>query len=170
MTSRTIEGEEPALASGPGPAVAASLDELVATVREAASAYIGGDARRYFDLVRTTEGSTLMSPFGGDTVRDDGAPVTEARIAELEAFFQGGECTLEVVDAMTSGDLAVLVLVEHQHGTVGPARPQDWSLRVTLVFRMVDGGWRLAHRHADALVHPITFDQLAALARGSGAD
>jgi hypothetical protein len=37
---------------------------------------------------------------------------------------------------------------------------------VTLVFRREGSEWRLAHRHADALVHPITFDQLAELARG----
>jgi ketosteroid isomerase-like protein len=43
---------------------------------------------------------------------------------------------------------------------------QDWSLRVTLVFRRDGSEWRLAHRHAGALVHPITFDQLAGLARG----
>jgi hypothetical protein len=37
---------------------------------------------------------------------------------------------------------------------------------VTLVFRHDGSQWRLAHRHADALVHPITVDQLADLARG----
>jgi hypothetical protein len=56
--------------------------------------------------------------------------------------------------------------VERQHGEVGDYPMQDWSLRVTLVFRRDGFQWRLAHRHADALVHPITFDQLAALARG----
>ncbi|HEX4982085.1 MAG TPA: nuclear transport factor 2 family protein, partial [Ilumatobacteraceae bacterium] len=65
-----------------------------------------------------------------------------------------------------SGDLAVLVMVERQHGKVGHLPPQDWSLRVTLAFRRERGVWRLVHRHADPLVHPITFDQLAVLARG----
>ena len=49
---------------------------------------------------------------------------------------------------------------------MGDLPAQDWSLRVTLVFRRQGSEWRLAHRHADALVHPITFDQLADLARG----
>jgi hypothetical protein len=35
------------------------------------------------------------------------------------------------------------------------------------VFRHEGSRWRLGHRHADALVHPINFDQLAALARGA---
>jgi len=35
-----------------------------------------------------------------------------------------------------------------------------------MAFRREESGWRLAHRHADALVHPITFGHLAELARG----
>ena len=44
---------------------------------------------------------------------------------------------------------------------------QDWPLRVTLVFRREGSDWRLVHRHADALVHPISMEQLSRLARGS---
>jgi ketosteroid isomerase-like protein len=53
-----------------------------------------------------------------------------------------------------------------QHGLVGGLPEQDWSLRVTLVFRRDDGAWRLLHRHADPLVHGISLEQTAALARG----
>ena len=142
------------------------LDDLVAMTREAASAYIGGDMRRYFDLMRHTEDFTLMSPFGGDATRESTSSITAERIAELEDYFRGGECDLEVVETYASGDLAVLVVVERQHGVVGHLPAQDWSLRVTLVFRREQGAWRLVHRHADPLVHPITYDRLAELARG----
>jgi ketosteroid isomerase-like protein len=144
----------------------ADVDDLVLLMSDAASAYIGGQIRRYFDLIRHAEDFTLMSPFGGDATRDSGASISEARLAELEDFFKGGQCDLEVVEKHASGDLAVLVVVEHQHGLVGHLPAQDWSLRVTLVFRRDDAGWRLVHRHADPLVHPITFEQLAELARG----
>jgi len=56
--------------------------------------------------------------------------------------------------------------IERQHGEVGGLPAQDWSLRVTLVFRRDESGWRQVHRHADALVHGIDLDQLAVLARG----
>jgi hypothetical protein len=36
-----------------------------------------------------------------------------------------------------------------------------------LVFRREGSDWRLVHRHADALVQPITMEQLSRLARGS---
>jgi ketosteroid isomerase-like protein len=59
------------------------------------------------------------------------------------------------------------VTIEHQRGVVGDLPEQDWSLRVTWVFRRTESGWELAHRHADPLVHSITVEQLSTLARGS---
>ena len=80
----------------------------------------------------------------------DAAPADVARLVEVER-----------------GDVGVLVDIERQHGDIGDHRAQDWSLRVTLVFRREEADWRLLHRHADALVHPITFEHVAELARGA---
>ena len=142
----------------------ADVRDLVELVSEATSEFFGGDMQRYFALVNHADDFTLMAPTGGDTGHD--SENSPERIAEMSRFFKRGECTLEVVETYASGNLAVLVAVEHQHGEVGDYPEQNWSLRVTLVFRRDDSGWRLAHRHADALVHPITFDHLAELARG----
>jgi len=68
-----------------------------------------------------------------------------------------------------SGDLAVLVAVERQRGTVGELPAQDWSLRITLVFRREGDDWRLLHRHADPLTRPIHPELMAAIARGDHA-
>ena len=95
-----------------------------------------------------------------------GFDASPERVAALERFFQGGEAKLELVQSYTGGDLVVLVVIERQHGTVGGLPEQDWSLRVTWVFRRDDTGWRLLHRHADPLVHGISFEHVAALARG----
>ena len=77
---------------------------------------------------------------------------------------------VEVDASYVTDDLAVLAVVERQRGLVGDLAEQDWSLRVTLVFRRDDGQWRLVHRHADALVHPIGWNALSQLARGELAD
>ena len=141
------------------------LAELVRRTAEAASALIRGDIRTYATLVRHADDFTLMAPFGGETRRgfDDSDEALEA----LAAFFRSGEATLEVVESYASGDLVVLVVVEHQRGVVGDLPEQDWSLRVTLVYRRAsDGGWQLIHRHADPLVHGIDLGRLGALARG----
>jgi len=140
------------------------LAPLIAVIEEATAAFIAGDMRRYVALIPHADDYTLMSPFGGDTIR--GFDPTEDVLNELEQFFKGGEGAFELVQTYASGDLAVVVGVERQHGDVGDRPRQDWSLRVTLVFRHEGSEWRLAHRHADALVHPITFDRLSELARG----
>jgi ketosteroid isomerase-like protein len=138
--------------------------ELVERVTVAAMAYISGDMETYFSLIHHSDDFTLMSPFGGVTV--DGFDISPERLAALKDFFRSGDAEVEVVRTYASGDLVVLVLVERQKGAVGGLPEQDWSLRVTWVFRRTNTGWEQVHRHADALVHPITMDQLSALARG----
>jgi ketosteroid isomerase-like protein len=142
------------------------LGELVDRVREATGALMQGDVRRYLALVNHAPDFTLMPPTGGP-VRQ-GSNSSEADIKALEAVFPGGgDGDLELVQQVASGDLAVLVGVERQHGPIGGLPAQDWPLRVTLVFRREGSDWRLLHRHADALVHPIGMEQLSLLARGS---
>jgi ketosteroid isomerase-like protein len=73
---------------------------------------------------------------------------------------------VELAESYASGDLVVLVLIERQHGEVGGLSDQDWSLRVTQIYRREGSKWLLVHRHADPLVHDISLEQAAALARG----
>jgi ketosteroid isomerase-like protein len=140
------------------------LAELIQRTAEAAKAYIRGDMSTYFTLIRHGEDHTLMSPFGGEPTR--GVDTSPERLEALESYFQNGKAELEVVQTYTSGDMVVLVVIERQHGEVGGLPDQDWSLRVTLVFRRDGSGWRQVHRHADPLVHGISLEQLSALASG----
>jgi ketosteroid isomerase-like protein len=140
--------------------------ELIELVTRAAQAYIRGDMQTYFSLMKHTDDEyTLMSPFGGEPQR--GFDASPERLEALARFFRGGEAEVEVVQTYASGDLVVLVLVERQHGLVGGLPDQDWSLRVTWVFRRDGSRWRQVHRHADPLVHGIDTLQLGALARGA---
>jgi ketosteroid isomerase-like protein len=146
-------------------ASAVELSALVRRVADAAAAFIRGDMHTYLELIHHADDYTLMSPFGGEPRRgfDDSPKAIEA----ISRYFQNGEATLEVVETYASGDLAVLVVIERQHGEVGGLPDQDLSLRVTLVFRRTpDADWELVHRHADALVHGIELEQLSALASG----
>jgi hypothetical protein len=43
---------------------------------------------------------------------------------------------------------------------------QDWSLRVTQVYRREGAEWQLVHRHADPLANSIGLEQAAVLGRG----
>jgi len=149
--SRTVSDEE--------------LAALVERITRAAQALISGDIEGYVARIKHADDYTLMSPYGGEPVR--GFDDSDGALDALGQFFRGGEAKVEVVETYTSGDLAVLVVIERQHGTIGDLQEQDWSLRVTWIFRRSAGSdWELVHRHADALVHAIDHERLGALARG----
>jgi ketosteroid isomerase-like protein len=141
------------------------LAALVHRITEAAEALIRGDIEAYAARIKHADDYTLMSPYGGDPVR--GFDHSDEAFDALARFFRGGEANVEVVETYASGDLAVVVVIERQHGTIGDLPEQDWSLRVTLVFRRTaESDWEVVHRHADALVHAIDHERLGALARG----
>jgi len=150
---------------GHGNVTDVDVAELVRSVGEATSAYMRGDIRRYLTLIKHSDGYTLMAPYGGEPRR--GFDVEQA-LENTPKMFRGGEADLELVASYASGDIAVLVAIERQHGEVGGLTDQDWSLRVTLVFQRAGPEWQLVHRHADPLVHPISLEQMAVIARGQG--
>jgi ketosteroid isomerase-like protein len=139
--------------------------ELVRITADAAAAYIRGDIHRYLTLIKHGDDYTLMPPYGGESKR--GFDLEQA-LETTPRMFRGGEADLELVETYASGDMAVIVAIERQHGEVGGMPDQDWSLRVTLVFRHEGAQWQLVHCHADPLVHAISMEQMAALARGQG--
>jgi ketosteroid isomerase-like protein len=139
------------------------LAELVRRTEEATTAFMRGDMDRYLELTPHARGFTLMNPFGGDPAQ------YEDRTESLKAaadYFEAGEAKLELAQAHVWDDTVVLVMIERQHGEVGGLPDQDWSLRVTQVYRRDDGEWQLVHRHADPLVQAVGLQQAAALARG----
>jgi len=64
----------------------AGLDDLIELMSEAASAFIGGRMRRYFELMNHTDDFTLMPPTGGDTIH--GSEATDEIITEMERFYK----------------------------------------------------------------------------------
>jgi ketosteroid isomerase-like protein len=141
------------------------LAELLQRTEEATSAWMRGEMDRYLALTPHARGFTLMNPFGGAAARYD---ERAASIRAAASFFAGGDAKLELVETHAWGDTLVLVMVERQHGEVGGMPDQDWSLRVTQVYRRDGSEWRVVHRHADPLVHDIGLERAAALARGAG--
>src|SRR5215208_2304470 len=128
MTHRSITNEE--------------LAALVQRTEEATSAFMRGDMHRYLTLTPHARGFVLMNPFGGEPTRYDDRSESLLKVAD---YFKAGEATLEVAETYASGDLVVLVMIERQHGEVGGLPDQEWSLRVTQVYRREGSEWRLVH-------------------------
>lgn len=145
------------------PPIADEVQQLIERSRESNAALLRGEGERSLAIVNHTKDFTLMSPFGGKP--SHGAP-NRARMQGIGKLFRNGSLEQEVVQAYASPDMVVLATIERAHVEVGGLPPQNWALRVTLVYQRQGSEWRLAHRHADPLVDAISLSESAALARG----
>ena len=141
---------------------------LIVRVAEKNTAFMRGDMQRWSELVAIAPDFTLMQPFGGPA--SHGFDTKPERLAEMSRYFRNGTSELELVQAYTSEELIVLATIERQRGEVGGLPAQNWSLRVTEVWRKPGSDWHLVHRHADPLVERRSLEQTAALAKGLAND
>jgi ketosteroid isomerase-like protein len=151
-------------AAQPAPSMDRVVTDLIERSAASNDALMRGDIERYRALLSFTRDFTLMSPFGGKPTH--GHELTPERIESMGRFFRNGSLRQEVVQTYGSRDMVVLAVIEHARVEVGGLPAQNWSLRVTLVYRREGDEWRLAHRHADPLVAGISLERSAALARG----
>jgi len=147
-----------------GSTVGETVTGLVRRSAEGNAALMRGDIDGYRTLIPHTDDYTLMSPFGGTPTR--GSDMTDKRWDAVGRFFRNGTFQQEVVQSYGSADMVFLAIIERCHVEVGGLPAQEWSLRVTLVYRRKGTEWQLAHRHADPLVKGVSLEKAAALARG----
>jgi ketosteroid isomerase-like protein len=91
-----------------------------------------------------------------DPVSLFGANLTASGWSEVESAFHevaswfGGSIAwdFEVVHAHASGDLAYTVAYENTEA-VTDGVPRKYRLRVTHLYRLENGKWKIIHRHAD---------------------
>jgi ketosteroid isomerase-like protein len=127
------------------------------------AALMRGDIDLYRESMELAADFLLMDPLGG---KPAGLPASDDhwwRIGDL--FRDGRDASFELVGAYATNDMVVLVAIEHAHVAFRELSAQLWLLRVTLVFRRDDGGWKLVHRHADPLAGGIDLEQAGRLAR-----
>jgi ketosteroid isomerase-like protein len=146
-----------------GAAIDDEVAKLIRLSEESNAVLMRGEGERYFQMVDVTDDFILMAPFGG---RPSRAPYSPEKREEIGKFFRNGTFTSEVVQTYSSPDIVVLALIERCKAEIGGLPMQEWMLRVTLVYRRAEAGWRLVHRHADPLANGISLKQAAALARG----
>ncbi|PZR01107.1 MAG: DUF4440 domain-containing protein [Cereibacter sphaeroides] len=138
--------------------------ELARRADEGNNAFMNGDMARWLDLIPRCSDFSVMTPFGGWTVGD--SYLSSGRLAETAAFFRSATTSFELLRSHATQDIVLLVGIERQRGIVGGLPEQDWSLRVTMVYRREGSEWLLVHRHSDALVNRITLEKLSTLADG----
>jgi ketosteroid isomerase-like protein len=122
----------------------------VAEVGRAASAFVGGDPKPYTSRWAYGHDVTI---FGGWGDYERGWDEVGPRLDWAAERFITGKTEQEVLVMGASGDLGYSVTLERGHAHLAGERGlSPMLLRVTHVYRRIDGVWKVVHRHAD----PIT--------------
>ena len=122
------------------------------TFEDATSGFLNGDAARWKDIASHGDDVTIMGAWGA---AERGWDDVSLRYDWAAARFHpsGARVKVQYLASGESGDLAYTVAIERSEVHVsGEAGPRAMALRVTHLFRLERGAWRLVHRHADPLM------------------
>ncbi len=123
--------------------------KAIARLHAALNAVASGDASAIKALYSHREDVTGFYGWGG-------YEVGWARVSErwdwAAGQFKGGRVTYQNLTTVITPELAYTTDIETFRVQVaGMDAPAQWSNRVTHVFRLEDGEWRLVHRHGNRL-------------------
>jgi ketosteroid isomerase-like protein len=126
---------------------------LVEQYHQALDAFVTGDPAPQKKLFSRQEDVTLANPLGPPA---RGWAEVEKILERAASLLREGEpCRFERISGYTGTDLAYMVEIERTRAKVGgSADVSPIALRVTTIFRLEDGGWKVLHRHADPVTSP----------------
>lgn len=130
-----------------------TFQDFLAARERASTAFVDGDAGPLLAMSVDTDPATIYPPSGAVVVGADA--VNTGNAAGAATFTTGAENRFDILHSGSSGDLGYWTGI--QRSTVVPRdqpEPVEMTLRVTELFRQVDGQWKLFHRHADPVARP----------------
>ena len=127
------------------PSFAAAIARLYAAMAKVAN----GDISDIKTLYSHTDDATSFYGWGG---YEKGWQAVSKRWDWAGRQFKGGSVSYENVTTVVSTELAYTTDIETFEARMeGMEQPTRWSNRVTHIFRLEGGEWRLVHRHANRL-------------------
>ena len=123
--------------------------EALDRCNQANDALLAGRGAAIKDAFSQGADCTLFGGFGGHEI---GWEQIGPRLDWVARSFAGGSCRYDVLATTVGADLAVVVQFERGEARItGRDAPLRLDFRVTMVFRLEGGDWKLLHRHADHL-------------------
>jgi ketosteroid isomerase-like protein len=113
----------------------------------AVTAMLNGDPGPTIDFWADSDDVTLFGAWG--PIEKGHKSVTDTMRWVGSRFTGADAVDIENTVVASSGDLAYTVGFERSHVSVDGGPMRDGVLRVTHIYRRIDGEWKLMHRHAD---------------------
>ena len=129
---------------------AEDLEAALERYHRAAAEFVKGNPDPYTALFSERDDITIANPFGPVRRGRNEAVETMERAASL--WHEGEIVGFERISTHASDELACVVEVERLRGKLGESEEvAPIVLRTTSVLRLEAGGWKIVHRHADAI-------------------
>ena len=129
------------------------VDELIERYQLGLDDFMKGNPEPVKELFSHKEDVTQANPLGPPAHGWDELVATVEHAASQ--FRDGRLVGVEVVEKRVTAELAYTVWLEHAEGKVGGREDVAPStLRVTMIYRPEEGGWKVVHRHADPITTP----------------
>ena len=127
------------------------VDQLIERCQLGLGDFMKGDPEPVKELFFHREDVTLANPLGPPA---HGWDEVAATIEHAASQFRDGRLVgVEIVEKRVTPEFAYTLWLEHAEGKVGGMEDvATATLRVTMIYRPEEGGWKVVHRHAD----PIT--------------
>jgi len=126
----------------------------VQKTQRAVAALLAGDPEPEKALWSRRDDITLANPAGG--FRRGWDQVETGLDLAASGFAGGRTCTFEAVHIVAGTDVSYVFEFERFESNITEAPGViSGALRVVMIFRLEDGDWKLVHRQADTLTHPI---------------
>lgn len=128
----------------------ATFDEFLMAREAASTAFVEGDVGPLLALSVTSDPATIFPPTG--SLVSGAEAVNGGNEKGATAFAPPAENRFEILHSGSDGALGYWTGIQHSKLTMKDAdEPVAMTLRVTELFRKVDGEWQLFHRHADRM-------------------
>jgi ketosteroid isomerase-like protein len=133
----------------PKPELPDALAAAIARLHAAMAKVANGDTSAIKALYAHSDDATSFYGWGG---YEKGWKAVARRWDWAGRQFRGGTVSYQSVSAVATGELAYTTDIERFNARMdGVEQPVAWSNRVTHIFRLELGEWRLVHRHANRL-------------------
>ena len=129
------------------------LDQVIEQFDLAQGEVVKGNPEPAMKLFSHQEYVTLNNPLSPPAHGWDEVAATAERA--VSQFRDGEMVGYEMIEKYVTPELAYLVRIERAKAKVGGSEDiVPIALRVTMIFRPEDGGWKIVHRHADPITTP----------------
>src|SRR5215204_1832585 len=130
------------------------FDEVVEQYHLALNEFLKGNPQPLKSFFSPRDDVTLANPLAGLPAR--GWERVAATLEHASSQVRDGENVgFETVAKSVTPELAYALLIERDKVKVGGSEDRVPSaLRVTMIFRLEEGTWKVVHRHADPITTP----------------